>query len=130
MAAPATFEVGGCTFEVRRLSVDDTCAGIEILSSLGDVDGAEVIVAALKQARRIPEMLRLFASVTKVSRFKDGRFESGGDMVPLKAFVEDCFAGEHVRMFGFLVQAVKAEYSGFFAGVGELAALVPTDPKG
>lgn len=119
-----TFEVDGCTFEVKRLSVDDTCAGIEILSGLGDAAGAELIVAALRQAKRIPEMLRLFAKHTKASRFKDGRFETGGDMIPLEKFVEDCFAGRHVRMVGFLVQAVKGEYQDFFSGAGELEKLL------
>jgi hypothetical protein len=137
-AEPTVFEVDGCTFEVKRLGVDASCEGLEVLAkALGPLMSAEGeinwMTAVLGQATQLPKLLRLFAPATKVSRFKDGRFESGGEqMVPLVAgsasFVNDCFGGRHVRMIGFLVKAVQAEYGGFLAQSAELVALLPSPP--
>lgn len=128
-AQPVTFEVEGVQFELKRLNVDDTCAGLELLmKALGPVMAADGesnwLTCALSQASCIPALLKLFAPVTKVSRKPDGSFEAGGSMVDLKPFVNDCFAGRHVLMLAFLGKAVQNEYRGFFAEAVRLAELL------
>lgn len=133
MTAPEVFEVDGCLFEVGRLKVDASCEGLELLAkALGPLLSAEGeinwMTAVLGQATQLPKLVRLFAPVTKVSRQPDGTFAVGGNLVPLSPFVDDCFGGRHVRMIGFLVKAVQAEYGGFLAQSAELAALLPSPP--
>lgn len=120
-----TFEFDGVLFEVDSLGVDASCEGLELLGRAIEpvlrADGeVNWVVALVQQARQFPQMLKLFAPVTKVSRQKDGVFAVGGDMVPLKPFIEDCFKGNQKRLLGFLVQACKQEYSSFFGGASGL----------
>lgn len=115
-AQPVTFEVEGVTFEVSRLNVDDTCAGMALLQ--GGMGAAQ-----------FPALLKLFAPVTKVSRAPDGTFASGGQMVSLKPFINDCFAGEHIRMAAFIGRAIQVEYGVFLANAERVAALLAPGPE-
>jgi hypothetical protein len=112
-AQPVTFEVEGVQFELRRLNVDDTCAGLAMLTSGGGIGPGQ-----------FPALLKLFAPVAKVSRKPDGTFEAGGAMVDLKPFVNDVFAGEHLRMAAFIGKAVQIEYGNFIANAGRLGELL------
>lgn len=113
MAQPVTFEVEGVTFELKRLNVDDTCAGLAMLTAEGGIGPAQ-----------FPALLKLFAPVAKVSRNPDGTFGTGGAMVDLKPFLNDCFSGEHLRMAAFIGKAVQIEYGNFIANAARLGALL------
>ena len=124
-----TFEFDGVLFEVESLGVDASCEGLELVGKAVEHvvrAGEELnwVAALIQQARLFPQLLKLFAPVTKVSRQKDGRFAVGGDMVSLKPFVEDCFKGNQKRLLGFLVRACRQEYTSFFVGASELDSLL------
>lgn len=128
-----TFEVDGVMFEVTRLDVDATCEGLELLAKvLGPILGAEGgevnwLAAVMGQASLIPKLLRTFAPVTKVSRIskpEGGVFQTGGVMVPLSTFLNDCFAGRQALLLGFLVKAVQNEYGGFLKDAAGLQGLL------
>ncbi len=99
------FEVEGVRFELTSLTVDDACAGVDLLTS------AEGMAKMCKLAK-------MFAGVAKVSRTPDGKFEIGGAMVAMKPFLEDVFRGRLDLLLAFVEQAVKAEYGSFLARAG------------
>lgn len=101
----ADYTIDGVTFAQDALSVDDACAGIDLLSH----DGGMAKMGLLAKS---------FATVTKVSRTKDGRFDSSGDMVPMKAFVNDVFRGRLDLLVAFVERAVQVEYGAFLAKAG------------
>ena len=117
MASSNTFEALGVTFEVRRLPVDEACAGLDLLQ------GEEGF-------KKFSALLKLFAPVARVSRQSNGTFATGGPMVDLKTFQQDCFAGRLDLLVAFIAGATNAEYGGFLARAGVdpavLQALPPT----
>lgn len=152
---PATeFELEGRRFEVKRLSPDDACLGLEVLGKVLGPAAYEVLAARggegedgqaptpnygailqalLTNAGQIAVLLKLFAPRTKFDR------SSNGTLIELKPFVEEVFAGRVDLMIAFLIQALRAEYACFLGGSGALASLAalggsksasPTVPKG
>jgi hypothetical protein len=113
-----TFDVEGIRFELRRLSVDDACVGVDALTGDG-------------QMAKFSKLLKLFAPRCKVSRTADGSFEIGGAMVDLKAFTEDLFAGRLDLLTAFMSKAIDFEFGAFLATAEarvQAAADSPTDP--
>jgi len=132
------FELEGRRFEVKRLTPDDACLGLELLgTALGpalstvlltkasgdgeelDIDFAALLQSLLTQASKISALVKLFAPRSK--------FDRGGNgvLVELKPFIGEVFEGRVDLMIAFLVHAVRAEYSSFLAGTNALAALLP-----
>jgi hypothetical protein len=135
------FELEGRRFEVKRLTPDDACLGLELLgTALGPalstlllakasgegaegedlkIDFAALLQSLLTQASKISALVKLFAPRSK--------FDRGGNgvLVELKPFIGEVFEGRIDLMIAFLVHAVRAEYSSFLAGNNALAALLP-----
>ncbi len=105
MAEPVRFEIEGVHFELTSLPVDDACCGVDLLNS---ADGAA----------KMAKLARLFASVCKVSRTKDGNFSADGTMMAMKPFFEDLFRGRLDLLIEFVGKAVQAEYGNFLARAG------------
>ncbi len=130
--APTEFELEGKRFEVRRLSPDDACLGLEVLGKAigpaaaqilgGRAEGeapdfGAILQALLSNASQLSVLLKLFAPRTK--------FERGGHgMVDLKSFTDELFAGRIDLLIAFLTHAVRAEYAFFFAGNSALVGLL------
>jgi len=129
------FSIEGRRFEVRRLSPEDACLGVETLGKtlgpaaaeffLGDeldfksltpAQLAKLIIPLIKNASGLSALLKLFAPVSK--------FDRGGNgiLVDLKPFTDEVFGGRLDVLLVFLVNAVRAEYAVFLGGGG---ALVP-----
>jgi hypothetical protein len=143
--ASTEFELEGRRFEVRRLSTDDACLGLEVLGRAlgpaaaavigsGDPDYGLILQSLLTQASQLSKLLALFAPRTKFDRGNNGA------LVDLKPFLDEVFGGRIDLIIAFLVHAVRAEYACFLAGKGALADLVaqlgvspspsPTAPAG
>lgn len=112
-----TFDVEGIRFELRRLSVDDACTGVDALTGDG-------------QMSKFSKLLKLFAPRCKVSRNADGSFGIGGAMVDLKPFAEELFAGRLDLLTAFMSLAIDFEFGAFLATAAARvqAAAEPTDP--
>lgn len=154
MSSTAEFELEGRRFEVKRLSPDDACLGVEVLgkvlgpaayevlSTMGgpgeagegtEPNYAAILQALLANASQISVLLKLFAPRAKFDR------SNNGTLVELKPFVEEVFGGRLDLMLAFLMHAARAEYACFLGGSGALASLAalagtksasPTAPKG
>lgn len=145
MAATTEFVLEGKRFELKRLTPDEACLGLEILGKAlgpatvallggGEPDYGAILQALLMQASKLTELLKLFAPRTKYDR------SSNGGMVDLKPFVGELFEGRVDLMIAYLVQAVRGEYSYFLSGnnaLGQLLAQLvgsvsgsPTGPTG
>lgn len=126
MPESSRFEIGGTTYEVRRLKVKDSLAGLKLVG--------KVLAPALGEAARapdgqighalervvdgldcLPQLLDLFAPATKF-------VAQTGSLVELGPFVEDQFAGRPDLCVEFIARAVQAEYGAFFSRP-EIAAL-------
>jgi tail assembly chaperone len=138
---PTEFELEGRRFEVKRLSPDDACLGLELLGialgpalstlllakATGDgadgeepkIDFAALLQSLLTQASKISALVKLFAPRSKFDRGQNGI------LIDLKPFVGEVFEGRVDLMIAFLVQAVRGEYSSFLSGNNALAALLP-----
>lgn len=161
MTATATaFDIEGRRFEVRRLDVDSTCRGLELLgkilgpaalevfsarvgaakpndvgaqATLGGVNYGALLTAMVANASLIAPLLKLFTARAKFDRGKNGA------LVDLDPFVDEVFEGRLDVIVAFLFHAARAEYGGFLGGGGALAELLPqaasasgspTAPKG
>ena len=98
-----TFDVEGIRFELRRLSVDDACVGVDALSSEGG------------HYSKVARLLALFAPQCKVSRLPDGTFAIGGALVDMKSFTNDLFAGRLDLLAAFVERATEFEFGAFLA---------------
>lgn len=143
------FELEGIRFEVKRLSLEDTCASLEILGKvLGPValevlsskgePGAEdsgavvslrpamyasLITTFLSNASQIAVLTKLYAPYAKVNRQMNGTYV-GALMVELKPFLNDVFAGRIDLMVAFLVVVARAEHGCFLGGTNVLEQLM------
>lgn len=129
MSSPTEFELEGKRFEVKRLSVDDACQGLEVLGKAlgpaaaqvlggGSLDYGAILQALVTQAGQLSVMLNLFAPRAK--------FDRGGNgiLVDLKPFLDEVFGGRVDLILAFLVHAVRAEYASFLSGSVVLAQLL------
>ena len=151
------FELEGIRFEVKRLSLEDTCASLEILGKvLGPVAlevlsskdmgaappaalYAQLLSTFLSHASQIAVLLKIFAPYSRMNRKMDGTY-GGAMMVDLKPFMGDVFGGRIDLMVAFLVNAVRAEHACFLGGTNALEQLLvqlagstsksPTGPTG
>jgi hypothetical protein len=135
MSATSEFTVDGRRFELRHLSPEDACLGVETLGkTLGPAavelfvgDGvdfknltpaqlARLAIPLIKNATGLSALLKLFAPVAK--------FDRGGNgiLVDLQPFTDEVFGGRLDVLLVFLVNAVRAEFAIFLGGGG---ALVP-----
>jgi hypothetical protein len=118
----ATFELDGKTYQVARLKVRDSLAGLKLVGKVllpaiaegasapkGHLGGA--IAKAVEGLDCLPALLDLFVPVTKFTG-------PTGSLVDLSAFVEDAFGGRPDLCVEFIARAVQAEYSGFLAASG------------
>lgn len=137
MSTATEFELEGRRFEVKRLSPDDACLGLEVLGKvLGPaalavfaIRGAEgeeaaepdygaIFAALLAHASQISVLLKLFAPRAKFER------SNSGALVDLKPFTDEVFGGRIDLMIAFLAHAVRAEYACFLGGTNALAQLL------
>lgn len=127
--SPTEFELEGTRFELKRLSPEDACMGLQVLGqALGPAavavlggeapDYGAILQALLTQASKAYDLLKLFAPRAKFDR------SNNGSMVDLKPFVGDVFGGRIDLMIAFLVHAVRAEYACFLSGDNALAPLL------
>ncbi len=145
MSSPTEFELEGRRFELKRLSPDDACQGLEVLGRAlgpaaatvlagGPPDYAAILQALVTQAGQLSVLLKLFAPRAKFDR------SSNGVMIDLKPFTGEVFEGRLDLLIAFLVHAVRAEYASFLSGTGALGQLLeqlggsvspsPTEPTG
>jgi len=129
------FSIEGRRFEVRRLSPEDACLGVETLGKTlgpaaaefflgGEIDFAnltpaqvtKLVIPLIANATGLAALLKLFAPVSKFDR------AGNGVLVELKPFIDEVFGGRLDVLLVFLVNAVRAEYAVFLGGGG---ALVP-----
>jgi hypothetical protein len=141
------FEIEGIRFELTNLSVDDSCAGLEVLAkALGpaiDQLGAAVaesdsaagrvlVKSVLGNAGQAAALLKTFAPRAKVSRSKDGTHAGGSLMVGLGPEANAVFAGRVDLLLAFLFEAVQFEYAAFLSaltgGGGALADRLMAPP--
>ena len=133
------FEIEGIRFELTNLSVDDSCAGLEMMAKaigpaieqIGAGSGEASVGRAMAQsvlgnARQAAALMRVFAPGTKVSRGKDGTHAGGALMVGLGPEANAVFAGRVDLLMAFLFEAVQFEYGAFLSeftgnGSGPLA---------
>jgi hypothetical protein len=132
MSSPTEFELEGKRFEVKRLSPDNACLGLEVLGRalgpaaaqvLGLGDGAPpdygaILQALVTQASQLSRLLELFAPRAKFDR------SGTGSMIELKPFIDEVFGGRLDLLIAFLVHSVRAEYACFLAGSGALGPLL------
>ena len=127
---PTCFSVEGHQFEVRRLGIDESCGGLELVERAvgpalaafragGLQDDIGLLLGFMPQASTIPKLLRLFAAVSKVRRPETPNLNA--DLLP---FLDEVFGGRIDRMIAFVVHAVRGEYGYFLAGAPALAALL------
>lgn len=125
--AANSFDVGGVRYEVARLKVRDSLAGLKLVSkvlapALGEAAGAPAgqLGRALEKVVEgldcLPQLLDLFVPSTKF-------VGPTGSLVELAPFVEDQFAGRPDLCVEFIVCAVRSEY-GAFLSRPEVAALM------
>lgn len=128
MSGSTEFELEGKRFEVKRLSPDDACLGLEVLGralgpaaaavlGAGAPDYGAILQALLVQASQAAVLLKLFAARAKFDR------AGNGTLIDLKPFLDEVFGGRVDLVIAFLVHAVRAEYACFLAGKGALADL-------
>lgn len=126
-----SFEIGGKTYQVGRLKVRDSLAGLKLVGKIllpafaegasapaGQLGGA--IAKAVEGLDCLPTLLDLFVPVTKFTG-------PTGSMVELSAFIEDCFGGRPDLCVEFIARAVQGEYGAFFldnGGSGLLSKLM------
>jgi hypothetical protein len=130
------FEIEGIRFELKHLSVDDSCAGLETLAktlgpaieSFDGVKAKALIVKIAAQAGSLAVLLKLFAPAAKVSRNADGTFAGGDLMLPLKTEANAVFAGRVDLLVAFLFEAIQFEYGAFLGALVANAAEEPTNP--
>jgi hypothetical protein len=129
MGAATEFELEGKRFEVKRLSVDDACKGLEVLGKAlgpaaaqviggGSPDYGAILQALVTQAGQLSVLLGLFAPRAKFDR------GSNGVMVELMTFTDEVFGGRIDLLIAFLVHSVRAEYASFLSGSVALAKLL------
>lgn len=139
------FELEGIRFEVKRLTLEDSCLSLEILgkvlgpvalevlSSKGDGEEpgglslnpamyASLLATFLSNASQIAVLMKLFAPYAKVNRQMNGEY-GGTMMVELKPFLNDVFAGRVDLMVAFLVVVSRAEHGCFLGGTNVLEQL-------
>jgi hypothetical protein len=127
--AATEFELEGKRFEVKRLSPDDACLGLEVLGRAlgpaaaavlgsGTPDYGAILQALVTQASQLSRLLALFAPRSKFDR------SGSGTMIELKPFLDEVFGGRIDLLIAFLVHAVRAEYACFLGGSGALAQLM------
>jgi hypothetical protein len=131
--ASTEFELEGKRYEVRRLSPDDACLGLEVLGrAIGPAaaqilggraegeapDFGAILQALLSNASQLSVLLKLFAPRAK--------FDRGGNgiMVEMKPFTDELFAGRLDLLIAFLTHTVRGEYAFFFAGNSALVGLL------
>lgn len=152
MTGPTEFTIEGTRFEVRRLSPEDACLSLELVSKAlgpaalavfaakgkeegaGEGDLASIFTALLGNASQISALLKLFLPLAKFDR------ASNGTMVELKPFASEVFGGRVDKMIAFVAHSVRAEHACFLGGpnaLGELftqltgtAFAFPTAPTG
>ena len=140
------FEIEGIRFELTNLSVDDSCAGLEVLAkALGpaidqlgaaaddpSASGRALIKSVLGNAGQAAALLKTFAPRAKVSRSKDGGHAGGSLMVGLGPEANAVFAGRVDLLLAFLFEAVQFEYAAFLSaltgGGGALADRLMAPP--
>jgi hypothetical protein len=129
MSAATEFELEGRRFEVKRLSVDSACRGLEVLGKAlgpaasqvlggGTPDYGAILQALVTQASQLSVLLNLFATRAKFDR------GNNGVMVELMTFTDEVFGGRVDLIIAFLVHAVRAEYASFLSGSGALGQLL------
>jgi hypothetical protein len=144
------FELDGRRFELKPLSPEDSCLGLEILgralgpavvlafgASPGPVSDNEsagsagssfnpsqLVQALLTQASQLAALLKLFVPRTKFDR------AGNGNLVELQLFSDEVFGGRIDLTVAFLIHAVRAEYARALGGNSVLAQLVtPLPPR-
>ena len=128
-ASPTLFELEGMRFEVRRLTPDGACRGLEVLGKAlgpaaaavlggGTPDYAAILQALVTQASQLSVLLDLFAPRAKFDR------GANGILVDLQPFTDEVFGGRVDLIIAFLVHAVRAEYASFLSGKGALGQLL------
>lgn len=135
MTAPTEFTIEGTRFEVRRLSPEDACLSLELVSKAlgpaalavfaakgkddgaGDSDLANIFTALLSNASQISALLKLFLPLAK--------FDRGGNgiLVELKPFAGEVFGGRVDKMIAFVAHSVRAEHACFLGGANALGEL-------
>jgi hypothetical protein len=134
VAANRSFDIGGVRYEVSRLKVRDSLAGLKLVGkviapALGEVasflgKSKPELMAALQAGKAapllikivegldcLPQLLDLFVPATKF-------MGPTGSMVDLAPFVEDQFSGQPDLCVEFIVCAVQAEYGRFLPESG------------
>lgn len=121
--AANSFDVGGVRYEVERLKVRDSLAGLKLVGKVIAPALAEAAGAPEGQLGRafervvegldcLPQLLDLFVSAAKF-------VGPNGSLVELAPFVEDQFAGRPDLCVEFIARAVQAEYGRFLLASGD-----------
>jgi hypothetical protein len=143
------FKIDGIEFEFEGLGLDDTFVGFELTQAIVgpvieslrqqvaaasaeakaedlalSIDLPAIIQALTGSFGKVPQLLRLFASATKV------KFAHGGKAVPVKLELQldETFKGKQTRAILYCANCILLEYADFLdGGLGrvteELAAL-------
>ncbi len=125
---PTVVTCEGVSFEVGRLDLNASCKGLELVTrSCGQAftmqEEPARTVALLSNASKIPELLALFAPVTRVCRDPAGAYISvptDGRQPPwtaLAPFVEDVFQGNLTLAVAFITECVGVEFGTFLASM-------------
>ncbi len=132
MSATSEFTIDGRRFELRHLSPEDACLGVEALGRAvgpavialfaGEKPSMDQVTAVIfplvSNASQLSTLLKLFTPVAK--------FDRGGNgiLVELGPFVDEVFGGRFDVLIAFLVHAVRAEFAIFLGGGGALVPLL------
>jgi hypothetical protein len=125
---PTVVTCEGVSFEVGRLDLNASCKGLELVTrtvgpAFAQADVQARMVTALSNASKIPELLALFAPVTRVCRDPAGAYISAPTdgrpppWVALAPFLEDVFQGNLTLAVSFLTECVGIEYGAFLASM-------------
>lgn len=132
MAQPTEqFDIDGVRFWFKRVSLEDGCLGLRMVSEVAApaLNAKDFASALTKSIDQLPKLVNLFAPYCEVQ----GDGVAAGRKVPLKPFVQDCFAGHLDRALLFVANCAVIEYGDFLGerltalgrGLGELAERFP-----
>lgn len=126
------FEIDGVKFWFRRISLEDGCTGLRMVSEvMTPAFNAKDFASALtKSIDQLPKLVDLFVPYCQV----EGDGIAAGRKVQLKAFKQDAFAGHLDRALLFVANCAVIEYGDFLGerlaklgtGLGELVQRFPS----
>jgi hypothetical protein len=134
------FKIDGIEFEFEGLGLDESFAGFELVTTIvgpvvdslrqqvatdgaDGVDLAAIVTALSGSFGKLPKLLRLFASATKV------KFAHGGKALPVKLELQldETFHGKQTRAILYCANCIVLEYADFLdGGLGRVAEELAT----